>query len=120
MVGMMLMRGCAGAVLLTSVFPGCGVVEPENVELVAPPPQPCATASAQSATDDLGAQFSNSPVQAAERWARLGGGGTRPESGWTAYEQSNNTVWLAAGDWRVRADGDPDRGWLIYAWHRCG
>ena len=109
----------AAATARGTVNASCGTVEAEDVELAPPPPQPCATASAQALIDDLGATYSDSPVEAAEVFARTHGAGA-PAGGWAAYERDDESVWLAAEDWRLRAGRDPEKGWLIFEWHRCG
>lgn len=112
------MRMRATRLLPLALLAACGTVEVEDVELAPPPPQPCATASAQALIDDLGATYSDSPVEAAEVFARERGGGA-PASGWTAYARADKSVWLAAEDWRVRAGRDPEKGWLVFESHRC-
>ena len=109
---------CAVAAL-SFMLASCGTVEAEDVEMAPPPPHPCATESAQVLIDDLGATYSDSPVEAAEVLAR-GHGERVPAGGWAAYERDDESVWLAAEDWRVRAGRDPDKGWLILESHRCG
>jgi hypothetical protein len=110
----------AAVVLLASLaLAGCGTVEAEDVELGTAPPGPCEKTRARLLIDDLGATYSDNPVEAAEVFARSLGGSV-PTSGWVPYAREESEVLLASKDWRIKAGRDEDKGWLGLEVHRCG
>ena len=117
----MLMKRLVALACLPLALGACGTVSPEDVELSSPPPGPCATAQAERLADGIGAVASDSPLAAAEQFARIGRGGRLPRTDWVAYERQGDSVLLAAGRWRVRAAQveAEDSGWLVVESYRC-